>query len=43
MYWANVSQYFDFRLDRIDEDYDFETAQVKKYCRGKKERRRMTF
>lgn len=29
MYWANVSQYFDFRLENIQEDYDFETHQVK--------------
>lgn len=29
MYWANVSQYFDFRLEPIHEDYDFESHQVK--------------
>lgn len=29
MYWANVSQYFDFRLEHIHEDYDFEINQVK--------------
>lgn len=29
MYWANVSQYFDFRLEYIHDDYDFETSEVK--------------
>ncbi len=29
MYWGNVSQYFDFRLDRIHEDYDFKTHKTK--------------
>lgn len=38
MYWANVSQYFDFRLDNIYDDYDFETQQVKNIEQVKKRR-----
>ncbi|MGN6343272.1 MAG: hypothetical protein ACTHML_20000 [Ginsengibacter sp.] len=29
MYWANVSQYFDLRLEYIHEDHDFEINEVK--------------
>ena len=36
MYWANVSQYFSYRLDRINEDYDFKTHQVKNLNEVKK-------
>jgi hypothetical protein len=28
MYWANVNQYFDFRLKKIYQDYDFELRKI---------------
>jgi hypothetical protein len=29
MYWANVSQYFDFRLNYLNEEYDYEIHEIK--------------
>lgn len=36
MYWANVSQYFSYRLERINEDYDFDAHKVKNVLEVKK-------